>query len=277
MSQSTLSDSLSQGQGPESNGDAALQQVITERNSLRAQNDQLWKIIEKQRIIIQNLQKDVAKATTERDLLRHLAVENGLQLNGQPIQTSSKRSMERKPQSQQQQLPPSRHAQHQQDSDAVSITSEASLGHSERETQQISVPPLSVSSLSSSASIDSRRSLDHQHPQSPVKSRQESGSKLQINLSESEVHTETASETEVQLSVAKDDDSASQASYDPEVQVATSASRIHHQGLTSTPPPHDIENRASPLRTEFFAGTCLQVCVPVPSQFFFADLCLSHV
>jgi len=251
MSQSTLSDSLSQGQGPESNGDAALQQVITERNSLRAQNDQLWKIIEKQRIIIQNLQKDVAKATTERDLLRHLAVENGLQLNGQPIQSSSKRSMERKPQSQQQQPPHSRHAQ-QQESDAVSITSDASVSHSERETQQILVLPHTVSSVSSSAaSIDSRRSLDN-HPQSPVKSRQESGSKLQLHSSESEVHTETASETEVQLSLAKDDDSASQASYDPEVQVATSASRVHHQGSTSTPPPsHDIDSRASPLRTEF--------------------------
>lgn len=268
MSQSTLSDSLSQGQGPESNGDAALQQVVTERNSLRAQNDQLWKIIEKQRIIIQNLQKDVAKATTERDLLRHLAVENGLQLNGQPIQSSSKRSMERKPQSQQQQQQPhSRHAQHQQDSDAVSITSEASVGHPERETQQISVP-LHSSSVSSSASIDSRRSLDHQHPQSPVKSRQESGSKLQLNSGESEVHTETASETEVQLSVAKDDDSASQASYDPEVQVATSASRVHHQGSTSTPPPHDIEIRSSPLRTEFSSGTCLPVCALVPFFFF---------
>ncbi|KAG0100171.1 hypothetical protein BGZ93_003637 [Podila epicladia] len=276
MSQSTLSDSLSQGQGPESNGDAALQQVITERNSLRAQNDQLWKIIEKQRIIIQNLQKDVAKATTERDLLRHLAVENGLQLNGQPIQSSSKRSMERKPQSQQQQPPHSRHAQQQQDSDTVSITSEASVGHPERETQQISVP-LHSSSVSSSASIDSRRSLDHQHPQSPVKSRQESGSKLQLNSSESEVHTETASETEIQLSVAKDDDSASQASYDPEVQVATSASRVHHQGLTSTPPPHDIEIRSSPLRTEFSSANLTPLSSPTAGRNISAPISLAHM
>ncbi|KAI8604218.1 hypothetical protein EDD21DRAFT_301120, partial [Dissophora ornata] len=50
--------------------DAALQQVTTERNSLRSQNDQLWKIIEKQRIIIQNLQKDITKISSERDLLR---------------------------------------------------------------------------------------------------------------------------------------------------------------------------------------------------------------
>ncbi|KAI9242310.1 MAG: hypothetical protein BYD32DRAFT_403857 [Podila humilis] len=271
MSQSTLSDSLSQGQGPESNGDAALQQVITERNSLRAQNDQLWKIIEKQRIIIQNLQKDVAKATTERDLLRHLAVENGLQLNGQPIQSSSKRSMERKPQSQQQQSPHSRHAQ-QQESDAASITSDASRNPA-------NLVPHSVSSVSSSAaSIDSRRSLDH-HPQSPVKSRQESGSKLQLNSSESEVHTETASETEIQLSLAKDDDSASQASYDPEVQVATSASRVHHQGSTSTPPPsHDIDNRASPLRTEFTSNANLTpLSSPTAGRNISAPISLAHM
>ncbi|GJJ78496.1 RalA-binding protein 1 [Entomortierella parvispora] len=78
MSQSTRSDSSSQGHGhshesaqaPLQDVDVALQQVTAERNSLRSQNDQLWKIIEKQRIIIQNLQKDLAKAVAERDLLR---------------------------------------------------------------------------------------------------------------------------------------------------------------------------------------------------------------
>ncbi|KAG0049748.1 hypothetical protein BGZ83_005431 [Gryganskiella cystojenkinii] len=57
--------------------DPALNQITSERNSLRSQNDQLWKIIEKQRIIIQNLQKDLAKAVSERDLLRnHLTAEH---------------------------------------------------------------------------------------------------------------------------------------------------------------------------------------------------------
>lgn len=70
MSQSTRSDQ-SQGMATEMMmSDAALQQVTSERNSLRSQNDQLWKIIEKQRVIIQNLQKDVAKVSAERDLLR---------------------------------------------------------------------------------------------------------------------------------------------------------------------------------------------------------------
>lgn len=74
MSQSTRSDqSQGQPQGMATEmmmSDAALQQVTSERNSLRSQNDQLWKIIEKQRVIIQNLQKDVAKVSAERDLLR---------------------------------------------------------------------------------------------------------------------------------------------------------------------------------------------------------------
>ncbi|CAM0141385.1 unnamed protein product [Umbelopsis sp. WA50703] len=36
-------------------------------DSLQGQNDQLWKIIEKQRLIIQNLQKDLTRMTAERD------------------------------------------------------------------------------------------------------------------------------------------------------------------------------------------------------------------
>ncbi|KAG0098483.1 hypothetical protein BGZ93_011386, partial [Podila epicladia] len=72
MSHSSRSDqSQSQpSQGDLISNDPAIQQIISERNSLRAQNEQLWKIIEKQRVIIQNLQKDVSKITAERDLLR---------------------------------------------------------------------------------------------------------------------------------------------------------------------------------------------------------------
>ncbi|KAG0052722.1 hypothetical protein BGZ83_002191 [Gryganskiella cystojenkinii] len=77
MSHSTRSDQSqgqSQGMAPDMiTSDPALQQLTSERNSLRSQNDQLWKIIEKQRVIIQNLQKDVAKVTAERDLLRSSA------------------------------------------------------------------------------------------------------------------------------------------------------------------------------------------------------------
>ncbi|KAF9573398.1 hypothetical protein EC968_008580 [Mortierella alpina] len=80
MSQSMRSDQFQsspppqgQGQAPELSMDPAVQQVVAERNGLRSQNDQLWKIIEKQRIIIQNLQKDVAKVTAERDQLRQSA------------------------------------------------------------------------------------------------------------------------------------------------------------------------------------------------------------
>src|ERR1051325_5030952 len=46
-----------------------LQQVLNERNLLRSQNDQLWKIIEKQKVVINNLQKDNQRITNERDRL----------------------------------------------------------------------------------------------------------------------------------------------------------------------------------------------------------------
>jgi hypothetical protein len=39
-------------------------------DSLQGQNDQLWKIIEKQRLIIQNLQKDLTRMTADRDQLQ---------------------------------------------------------------------------------------------------------------------------------------------------------------------------------------------------------------
>jgi len=63
-----------QGQTPlDMNNEATIQQILAERNSLRSQNDQLWKIIEKQRVIIQNLQRDVSKVSAERDSLRQSA------------------------------------------------------------------------------------------------------------------------------------------------------------------------------------------------------------
>ncbi|KAH8547621.1 hypothetical protein BGW37DRAFT_510215 [Umbelopsis sp. PMI_123] len=40
-------------------------------DSLQGQNDQLWKIIEKQRLIIQNLQKDLTRMTAEKDQLQN--------------------------------------------------------------------------------------------------------------------------------------------------------------------------------------------------------------
>ncbi|KAF9296385.1 hypothetical protein BGZ88_012773 [Linnemannia elongata] len=63
-----------QAQAPlDMNNEATIQQILAERNSLRSQNDQLWKIIEKQRVIIQNLQRDVSKVSAERDSLRQSA------------------------------------------------------------------------------------------------------------------------------------------------------------------------------------------------------------
>ncbi|RKP39450.1 hypothetical protein BJ085DRAFT_38322 [Dimargaris cristalligena] len=42
------------------------QQLLTERNALKSQNEQLWKIIEKQRVIIQQLQKVSEKRPSSR-------------------------------------------------------------------------------------------------------------------------------------------------------------------------------------------------------------------
>ncbi|KAF9928814.1 hypothetical protein FBU30_002085 [Linnemannia zychae] len=122
MAQNTRSDQgmpqIQQGQTMDMslNNEATIQQILNERNSLRSQNDQLWKIIEKQRVIIQNLQKDVTKITAERDFLRQSATtavnsnslhdQTSYEPNGyypsigqqqqQQQQHPSKRSMERK-------------------------------------------------------------------------------------------------------------------------------------------------------------------------------------
>nr|CAG8558736.1 105_t:CDS:10 [Entrophospora candida] len=54
------------------NGDSSvslLQQVIHERNLLKSQNDQLWKLVEKQKATIKNLQLDNQKLISARDKL----------------------------------------------------------------------------------------------------------------------------------------------------------------------------------------------------------------
>src|SRR5438874_2611872 len=66
-------------------GAEASQQIIAERNALRLQNDQLWKIIEKQKSVIHNLQKDNQKLAFERDrLFGKLREVDGLGRNGLP-------------------------------------------------------------------------------------------------------------------------------------------------------------------------------------------------
>ncbi|CAI2178590.1 10061_t:CDS:2, partial [Funneliformis geosporum] len=56
-------------QGNVNVGAESLSQVITERNQLRSQNDQLWKLIEKQKSVIDNLQKENQKLANERERL----------------------------------------------------------------------------------------------------------------------------------------------------------------------------------------------------------------
>lgn len=48
---------------------AAVRQLLSDKHSLASQNAQLWKLIEKQRLIIHNLQRDCQKLAGERDAL----------------------------------------------------------------------------------------------------------------------------------------------------------------------------------------------------------------
>ncbi|KAG0257538.1 hypothetical protein BG011_003897 [Mortierella polycephala] len=266
MSQSTRSDqSLSQGTAPDMTSEAALQQVTTERNSLRSQNDQLWKIIEKQRIIIQNLQKDIAKVTTERDLLRHLTAENEsfrsnsltsnsnvnnggiqpanhVQVNGH--QQQSRRNLERKA----------------QETEETSLEQNATGVNGDKDIKLASMSQ-STSSMSSAASspTESRQpqpdQIAHQRdtqapsasypgaiPFSPS-SANEGDSSSEESKTIDEGHPSTSQEGDV----------ASQSNYDPEVQMATTVSRVQHQ-VNSTASPAIIvgrDPRQNPARPDF--------------------------
>ncbi|CAG8541157.1 11675_t:CDS:2 [Ambispora leptoticha] len=59
-----------------------VEEVIKERNNLRSQNDQLWKIIEKQKQIINNLQNDNKKLAYEKERLLGKLKETGNGANG---------------------------------------------------------------------------------------------------------------------------------------------------------------------------------------------------
>ncbi|KAF9170197.1 hypothetical protein BGX20_009312 [Mortierella sp. AD010] len=246
---STRSDqSLSQGQASDLGSDAALQQVITERNSLRSQNDQLWKIIEKQRIIIQNLQKDVAKVVAERDLLRRYAAENenfrnnGVQVNGN--HHHSKRSMERKA----------------QDNDSSATQPEQSSPTAAGEKEKEKDVKLASMSSSSSSLSDSRQQqdlsdsdirVDAQTPKSvhqpePVPLTPSStcdGDSTNDEGKDNEEHGRP--------STSQEDETVSQESYDPEIQVATTGNRIQQTPSSSSPViAHDRDARMLPMRSD---------------------------
>ncbi|KAF9109161.1 hypothetical protein BGX27_007939 [Mortierella sp. AM989] len=259
---STRSDqSLPQGQASDIGGDAALQQ---ERNSLRSQNDQLWKIIEKQRIIIQNLQKDVAKISAERDLLRRYAAENEnfRQLNGHQVQ--SKRSFERK----------------QHDIEAASSEQANSLASAEKKNEKDFKLAL-LSSSSSSSLLESRQQQQqqqqqqHHHQQEQHQQHQHQHHQQQQQPLEYTNHTEARqetltpkpltpssnydgdsindeakdSQTEGRPSISQEDDTVSLESYDPEIQVATTGNRIQSQTFSSASSTIVLDRDARSLST----------------------------
>ncbi|KAF9169254.1 hypothetical protein BGX20_010553 [Mortierella sp. AD010] len=155
MPQSNRPDLPYQGQADPAN--ESMQQLVSERNSLRSQNDQLWKIIEKQRVIIQNLQKDVAKVTAERDHLRQSTAsgasspDQGHHHHHQHHHHHSKRSAERRPQ------------------DGNSAPDQSNIENAEKESELASGfnPNASFSSASSTDNRQQHRNHHHQDPQSP--------------------------------------------------------------------------------------------------------------
>ncbi|KAG0204588.1 hypothetical protein BGX28_003527 [Mortierella sp. GBA30] len=265
MSNSGRSDqSLSQGHAPDLPSEAALQQVVSERNSLRSQNDQLWKIIEKQRIIIQNLQKDVAKITAERDLLRHFAAENehfrsnslvdvnsngnsdsNINSNGngaQPINhvqvnghhQHSKRALERKA----------------QENDTVLNPEVAALNGD----KDIIKPDL----VSQSSPTDARHPLADRPMNQKVEQDVQAPKGSQGVTTPLTPSTPSSSHDGESIGGRADDvpqsedEVGSQSSYDPEVQMATTASRVQHPSQATASPAIVVERdpRAVPPRLD---------------------------
>ncbi|KAF9203185.1 hypothetical protein BGZ49_006681 [Haplosporangium sp. Z 27] len=244
---STRSDqSLSQGQASDPGSDAALQQAITERNSLRSQNDQLWKIIEKQRIIIQNLQKDVAKVTSERDLLRRYAAENeNFRNNGATQSTNpapgnghqhqSKRSLERKTLD--------------NDSQTTLHDQNSTNAHSEKEKE---IKLASVSS-SSSSTLSESRPLQQEQSNNP-EIRQDAQTPRGIQQSapltpSSNYETDSPNDDNLRiLPFTSDEEEEVQENYDPEIQVATTGNRI--QPLAPSSGSFDRETRNLSARSD---------------------------
>ncbi|KAF9431339.1 hypothetical protein BGZ76_000437, partial [Entomortierella beljakovae] len=248
MSSSTRSDqSLSQGQSSDPGGDAALQQVITERNSLRSQNDQLWKIIEKQRIIIQNLQKDVAKMSTERDLLRRLAAENdgfrnnslnsnssASSTNGHHQQQHSKRSLEKK----------------SLELDSTPVSTEQSTTSNDEKEKDMRLASASSSSLSESIqeSLPESRQEAHTSGVAPHPTPLTPSSNYDDDFNNDEA-------MDIQMdggrpSISREE-SASLDNMDSEIQVATSGNRIQLQsGPIPTSIAVDRDVRSIPPRSE---------------------------
>ncbi|KAF9124361.1 hypothetical protein BGW39_008250 [Mortierella sp. 14UC] len=282
---------------------AALQQITNERNSLRSQNDQLWKIIEKQRSIIQNLQKDVAKLSSERDLLRHHLTQqhqhhllqqqqqqqqtqpngdqhrpakdlsdNGnttitgtslAQVNGHHQQ--SKRSLERKAQAaastgstQRTTMDAASQLQSTTAHDDLngSISDRAMAGESLEQERDIdtnsthttlpsdndSQVPFSYQAAVTVATAPSPNLHRGQDPADTNNSNNNSASSIQGRQLDEPARP----------SLSSDNGTESSSNYDPEILVATTASRIHHQSGSTTSPAIiiDKDSRIIPTRSD---------------------------
>ncbi|KAG0373008.1 hypothetical protein BGX24_012287, partial [Mortierella sp. AD032] len=278
---------------------AALQQITTERNSLRSQNDQLWKIIEKQRSIIQNLQKDVSKLSSERDLLRHHLTQ---QHQHHLLQQQQQQQQQQQTQPNGDQYRPSKDSNDSGNTSTTGTSLAQVNGHHqqsrrslERKAQAATVEVTSTQpstttdvapqlqsttvqddlngsfsnrgeSLEQYRDIDSISThttlpnyTDSKAPPSyqgdaapwPTAHLEQDSSDVSENNSGSNILGQQLDEP-TRPSTSKEDDTESNANYDPEIQIATTASRFHHQLSSSISPAIiiDKDTRVIPARSD---------------------------
>ncbi|KAF8948316.1 hypothetical protein BGZ47_005618 [Haplosporangium gracile] len=301
MSSSPSHSSRSDGQAPtldsaSTDPVATLHQVTTERNSLRSQNDQLWKIIEKQRSIIQNLQKDVNKLSSERDLLRHHLTQQHqhhllLQQQQQQQQPQLDGNQHRPPKEQSSNNGSSStsttgtslaqvngHQLHSKRSLERKVQAAAEVGSASLSSSPAPTTTTTTDTAPSSKSVPSHDGLDD-HSSTTSLGDKASNQSLDINnpppihsalfnntdnheLSCQVVETVFPCEQEpvdasdsnnsARPSISNDDGTQFNANYDPEIQFATTASRIQHQsGATASPAIIiDKDARIIPIRSD---------------------------
>ncbi|KAF9345324.1 hypothetical protein BGX26_003286, partial [Mortierella sp. AD094] len=265
MSQSNRSDlPYPQGQAADPASDP-LQQLVSERNSLRSQNDQLWKIIEKQRVIIQNLQKDVTKVTAERDLLRQSSASGASSDQGHQHQQPNGNYSNSHPQSNghhhhQQQHHHSKRSMERRVQEGNSASDQSNIESAERESELASGfnPNASFSSVSSTDHRQQQQHRNHHHqdPQSPRQhghsrkprphvlpltpsSNSEGefdGGKTELGLDDSLPNTSGYYDRNQFSLQPSGDDQGLRDPYDADLQVASTSARAqNYQGTIQTP------------------------------------------
>ncbi|KAF9919149.1 hypothetical protein BX616_000837 [Lobosporangium transversale] len=236
MSQATRLDQTMPQGAPDLPIEAALQQVTADRNTLRSQNDQLWKIIEKQRIIIQNLQKDNAKLTAERDLFRHVAAENESYRNSDLPQSTAHTQMD------------SHHQSSNKSSDRKAReqdTSSTILKHISTVDKDLKMPPPSLSSAPQAPTDTVQPQSEllselKEEAQTPKEAIQPESSPLAFSNGDSDLNDENNRDNQEENSQSYkslEDETRSQNRLDSDTQFANAIDHSPQQIQTTTASP----------------------------------------